>query len=117
MADWNPAEMIGSKPKNLSLSLYSELITNEIWAKQRFSYGYSNSSPNNLMLNLAGSPYIDLRTDFNSFIPCSLDKKIKNKFVNHSINRIKNPDQHDKIEFGIISTCYDFSEDKNLKEF
>ena len=117
MADWNPAEMIGSKPKNLSLSLYSELITNEIWAKQRFSYGYSNSSPNNLMLNLAGSPYIDLRTDFNSFIPCHLNKKIKNKIVNHSINRIKkNPDQHDKIEFGIISTCYDFSEDKNLKK-
>ena len=35
MADWNPAEMIGSKAKPLSLSLYSELITNDIWSKQR----------------------------------------------------------------------------------
>ena len=35
MADWNPAEMIGSQPKPLAISLYSELITNEVWAKQR----------------------------------------------------------------------------------
>ena len=52
MADWNPAEMIGTKPKNLSLSLYSELITNDVWSKQRCNYGYSDCHPNYLMLNL-----------------------------------------------------------------
>ena len=31
MADWNPAEMIGSTPKPLAISLYSELITNDVW--------------------------------------------------------------------------------------
>ena len=35
MADWNPAEMIGTKPNPLAISLYSELITNETWAVQR----------------------------------------------------------------------------------
>ena len=116
MADWNPAEMIGSKPKNLSLSLYSELITNEIWGKQRYDYGYSNSSPNNLMINLAGSPYIDLRVDLNSFIPKDLSVKIKNKIINYSINKIeKKPQLHDKIEFDVIPTCYDFSDNKNFK--
>ena len=35
MCDWNPAEMIGIKPLPLALSLYSELITDEIWAEQR----------------------------------------------------------------------------------
>ena len=30
MPDWNPAEIIGIKPKPLALSLYQELITNEI---------------------------------------------------------------------------------------
>ena len=32
MPDWNPAEIIGIKPKPLALSLYQELITNFIWA-------------------------------------------------------------------------------------
>ena len=35
MPDWNPAEMIGIKPKALALSLYQELITDFIWAKKR----------------------------------------------------------------------------------
>ena len=35
MADWDPAEMIGSKSKNLPLSLYSELITDHVWSEQR----------------------------------------------------------------------------------
>ena len=117
MSDWNPAEMIGSKPKNLSLSLYAELITNEIWAKQRSDYGYSDVYPNNLMINLAGSPFIDLRIDFNSFIPNNLSEKIKNKIVNYSINLIKkNPSYHDKVEFKIIPTCYDFSENTKFKK-
>ncbi len=117
MSDWNPAEMIGSKPKNLSLSLYAELITNEIWAKQRSNYGYSNVYPNNLMINLAGSPFIDLRIDFNSFIPKNLPQKIKSKVVNFSIDQIKkNPEYHDKVEFKIIPTCYDFSKNTKFKK-
>ena len=35
MADWNPHEMIGEKPKSLAISLYSELITDKIWSLQR----------------------------------------------------------------------------------
>jgi hypothetical protein len=38
MADWNPAEMIGTKPKPLAMSLYSELITDSIWSVQRKNY-------------------------------------------------------------------------------
>ena len=40
MADWNPAEMIGKKPSNLSMSIYKKLITDDIWAEQRADYGY-----------------------------------------------------------------------------
>ena len=61
--------MIGTKPKPLSLSLYKELITDKIWSEQRSLYGYKNVNPNRLLINLGGSPYIDLRTDFNSFLP------------------------------------------------
>ena len=110
MSDWNPAEMIGSKPKNLSISLYSELITNSIWAQQRKNYGYKDVSPSPLMVNFAGSPYIDLRTDFNSFLPAGIDKKKENKIVDSSLNKIiKKPELHDKIEFECIENSYDFN--------
>ena len=79
MSDWNPAEMIGVKPSPLSLSLYSELITDEVWAKQRHDYGYQDVRPNPLLINFAGSPYIDLRVDFNSFLPRDLPKNLKEK--------------------------------------
>ena len=39
MPDWNPAEIIGIKPKPLSLSLYKELITDRVWALNRKDYG------------------------------------------------------------------------------
>ncbi len=32
MPDWNPAEIIGVRPKPLALSLYRELVTDSIWA-------------------------------------------------------------------------------------
>ncbi len=35
MPDWNPAEILGIRPKPLALSLYRELITDSIWAYQR----------------------------------------------------------------------------------
>ena len=82
MSDWNPAEMIGSKAKPLSISLYENLITDDIWSKQRSNYGYKNVSPNRLMIDLLGAPYIDLRTDLNSFLPKNLNSKISKKSIN-----------------------------------
>ena len=67
MADWNPAEMIGTKPNSLSISLYMKLITNDIWSKHRTEFGYKDLEPFPLMYNLGGSPYIDLRNDLNFF--------------------------------------------------
>jgi glutamine kinase len=116
MSDWNPAEMIGTKPNPLSISLYSELITNEIWAIQRKNYGYKNVIPNPLMVNFAGSPYIDLRTDLNSFIPKNLNQKFQEKVINNCLNKIKiKPEIHDKIEFNCIETSSDFSSYKLSK--
>ena len=42
MPDWNPAEILGTRPKPLALSLYRELVTDSIWAYQRHNYGYKN---------------------------------------------------------------------------
>ena len=69
MPDWNPAEIIGIRPKPLSLSLYRELITDSIWAYQRHNYGYKNLRSFPLMQSFYGLPYIDLRLSFNSRRP------------------------------------------------
>ena len=45
MPDWNPAEMIGTKPRRLAVSLYQHLITNDIWAQQRAEFGYKEVRP------------------------------------------------------------------------
>ncbi len=118
MSDWNPAEMIGAKPHTLASSLYSELITDHVWSKQRFDYGYKNVEPNRLMVNLAGTTYIDIRTDFNSFLPNRLPDRIQKKVINYYLKSIKKfPHKHDKIEFEIVETCYDFNTRKKLSKF
>ena len=89
MSDWNPAEMIGTKPHTLASSLYSELITDYVWSKQRYDYGYKNVEPNRLMVNLAGTTYIDVRTDFNSFLPEKLPEKIQKKAINYYLKTLK----------------------------
>lgn len=115
MSDWNPAEMIGEKPNPLALSLYKEVITDEIWRKQRANYGYKNVFPNILLFSFAGSPYIDLRTDLNSFIPKNLDDKVSELILEKYISLLKNNTfLHDKIEFDLVETCYSLCSKKRL---
>ncbi|MCH9610109.1 MAG: L-glutamine kinase [Chlamydiales bacterium] len=107
MPDWNPAEIIGLRPNTLSLSLYKELITDQIWAYQRNNYGYLNLRSFPLLIDLCGLPYIDVRVSFNSFIPQSLCPKMAKKLVEHYLDRLeKNPHLHDKIEFEVVFSCY-----------
>ncbi len=107
MPDWNPAEMIGVRPRPLALSLYREIITDNIWAYQRDNYGYMNLRSFPLMLSLAGLPYIDVRVDFNSFIPKGLDAALAKKLVNYYMERlVETPSLHDKVEFEIVFSCY-----------
>ena len=118
MADWNPAEMIGSKPKTLPLSLYSELITNNVWSQQRVNYNYKDVLYQPLLFSLGGSPYIDLRLDLNSFLPKNLPRKIEDKIIFESLNKIKKePYLHDKIEFDVMETCFDLEIHNKIKNF
>ena len=106
MPDWNPAEIIGTLPQNLSSSLYRRLITDDIWAQQRAEVGYRDVRPHKLMHMFMGHPYIDVRASFNSFIPASIDTSLANKMIMHYLELLKeNPHYHDKIEFKIAVTC------------
>lgn len=109
MPDWNPAEIIGVKPKPLALSLYKELITDGTWAYQRDNYGYRNLRSFPLLVDLCGLPYIDTRVSFNSFLPKGLPEDLAEKLINYYLEQLeKKPQLHDKIEFDITFSCYTF---------
>ena len=107
MPDWNPAEIIGTKPRPLATSLYKHLIMDEIWATQRAEYGYKDVRPQNLLQTFMGRPYVNITASFSSFIPQSIDPELANKLVNFYLSFLeKNPHLHDKIEFDVVPTCY-----------
>ncbi|MEQ8426921.1 MAG: PEP-utilizing enzyme [Gammaproteobacteria bacterium] len=107
MPDWNPAEIIGVRPKPLALSLYRDLVTDAIWAYQRHNYGYRNLRSFPLMSHFYGLPYIDVRLSFNSFIPNDLNEGLAGRLVDYYIERLlEEPTLHDKMEFEIVFSCY-----------
>ncbi|WP_026972595.1 PEP-utilizing enzyme [Aliagarivorans marinus] len=117
MPDWNPAEIIGLRPKPLALSLYKDLVTDSTWAYQRNNYGYKNLRSFPLMIDLRGLPYIDVRTSFNSFIPNDLPTQLANKLVDYYLDKLMaNPSFHDKVEFDIVLSCYSLDIERRLSD-
>jgi len=117
MPDWNPAEIIGIRPRPLALSLYKELVTDSIWAYQRSRYGYQNVRSFPLLIDLGGVPYIDVRVSFNSFLPRELEAPLSEKLLDYYMQRlIANPKHHDKVEFEIIFSCFTFDLERQLSE-
>ena len=116
MSDWNPAEMIGIRPKPLASSLYRKLITDGTWAYQRNEYGYKNLRSFPLMVEFCGLPYIDVRISFNSFIPKDIDDELSEKLANYYLDSLADdPDKHDKVEFEIVFSCNTFDLPQRLK--
>lgn len=117
MTDWNPAEIVGTKPRNLALSLYRQLITDETWARQRAEYGYRDVRPCPLIVSFAGHPFVDIRASFNSFVPASLNDDLAARLVDHYLARLtQHPELHDKVEFDIAFTCLTFDFDSLAAE-
>lgn len=117
MPDWNPAEIIGIRPRPLALSLYRELVTDAIWAQQRTDYGYRDLRGFPLMLDFYGLPYVDVRVSFNSFIPSGIDQVLAARLVDYYLERLsKAPELHDKVEFRIVFSCYTLDLPRRLAE-
>jgi glutamine kinase len=109
MPDWNPAEIVGIKPRPLALSLYRDLVTDAVWAYQRDNYGYLNLRSFPLLISLLGAPYIDARISFNSFLPKGLSDSLCSRLVGYYLDRFEHaPDSHDKVEFEILFSCFTF---------
>jgi glutamine kinase len=116
MPDWNPAEIIGTRPRPLALSLYRELVTDAIWAYQRNNYGYRNLRSFPLVVHFAGQPYIDVRLSFNSFIPKDIEGGLADRLVDYYVDQLTvAPTLHDKVEFEIVFSCYTLDLPERLK--
>ncbi len=119
MPDWNPAEIIGTRPSPLAYSLYRYLITDEIWATQRAQFGYRDVRPHNLIVSFSGQPYVDIRASLNSFIPASVATDTAHRLVDAYVDYlVDNPDLHDKLEFGValtvLSPCFRSNAEQRL---
>ncbi len=117
MTDWNPAEIIGTKPNSLAISLYNHLITKNIWAEQRTEFGYRNICPTPLLYNFCAQPYVDCRASINSFIPSELNDDCASRLVNAYLSLLnKNPHLHDKLELEVVFTIWTPTFSKDAKE-
>jgi hypothetical protein len=109
MPDWNPAEIIGTTPRPLAASLYSDLITNSVWCRARAALGYRPLGDTELMVVINNHPYIDVRASFNSFLPAGIADGTGEKLLDAWLDRLQAyPEFHDKVEFEIVPTCVDF---------
>ena len=118
MPDWNPAELIGIRPNVLALSLFKELITDNIWAYERSNLGYRNVRSFPLLVELSGHPFIDFRTSVNSLIPADLRYETAEKIANSYISELaNNPSFHDKVEFEVILSCFTFDFEERIKKY
>jgi len=117
MSDWNPAEIIGNSPNKLDYSLYDQIIMKDAWYKGRTEIGYQNNKQYSLMTTFGNKPYVDVRASFNSLIPNNIKKKYKIKLMKFYLNKLlSSPHLHDKVEFEILFTCFDFKIKNRLNE-
>ncbi len=116
MPDWNPAEIIGTRPRPLAISLYRHLITDTTWQEARAEMGYQPVPHTPLMLTLGGQPYIDVRASFNSFLPADTPADVRHRLVDAWLDRLEaNPKLHDKVEFEVAQTVLDFNFDEDYQ--
>jgi hypothetical protein len=106
MSDWNPAEMIGSVPRPLALSIYQKLIGSCSWSTARAALGYRDVGPEPLIHSVGGHPYVDVRASLNSFLPKDLPDGIGARWIDDCLARLrKDPALQDKVEFQVTVTC------------
>ncbi len=115
MPDWNPAEMIGQRPRPLALELYRECITDRTWAEQRQRYGYRDVTGVPLMERFGGQALIDIRASFTSFVPAAVSEAVAGQLVDYYLDQLRlRPELHDKVEMELVFHCWTFDLSKRL---
>jgi hypothetical protein len=113
MADWNPAEIVGLTPAPLAFDLYRTIITDRIWAQQRYEVGYRDLRGWPLIRTFGGQAFVDVRASLNSFIPAAVADVVAARMVDYAHSLLREDcSLHDKLEFELLPTCLDFSFEK-----
>lgn len=113
MADWNPAEIIGLTPAPLAFDLYRTIITDRIWAQQRYEVGYRDLRGWPLIRSFGGQVFVDVRASLNSFIPAAIADAVASRMVDYAHSLLREDcSLHDKLEFELVPTCLDFAFEK-----
>lgn len=114
MAFWNPSEIIGVNPRYLDYSLYREIITKRAWIEGLLPLGYTDV-PGELMYKVGNKPYISVDYSFQALTPDAISEDVKQKLYREYREKLlKNPHLHDKIEFEIVHSAYDYATEKRL---
>lgn len=115
MAFWNPSEIIGNNPRPLDYSLYRAIITHRAWNQGIAGLGFRKLNQD-LMHRIGNKPYICLEYAFYSLIPQTVDEGLALRLVRYYENALRsNLTAHDKIEFEIVFTSYDFETRERTK--
>lgn len=116
MAFWNPSEIIGSNPKPLDYSLYCEIITGRAWNEGIVQLGYRKVD-DDLMYQVGNKPYINLSYSFYALTPASIPEELALRLMAFYQERLEEDlSAHDKIEFEIAYTGYDFMLEENSRK-
>ncbi len=115
MAFWNPSEIIGDNPFPLDYSLYREIITSFTWSAGISAIGYHYIN-DDLMYKIGNKPYISLDYSFESLVPELLSPELRAKLKRYYEIKLKEDlSAHDKIEFEIVFSVFDFCTEKKLE--
>lgn len=116
MAFWNPSEIIGNNPKPLDYSLYHEIITGRAWNEGIIPIGYRRIDED-LMYQIGNKPYINLSYSFYALTPSNIPEELALKLMDYYQKRLEEDlSAHDKIEFEIAYTGYDFMLEENSRK-
>lgn len=117
MADWNPAEILGSQPGPLAISLYHSLVTDQAWACARKSLGYRALRQTSLTVEIAGKLYVDVARSCMSLLPKGLPSGLAKRLCADRIARLREEKHlHDRVETELFFTCGDVMEVPRTRE-
>jgi len=69
------------------------------------------------MEKFSGRPYVNVNASFSSLLPSKMNPKLREKLINYFLTKLEEkPYLHDKVEFDILFTCYDFSLSSRMKD-
>ena len=118
MSDWNPAELIGTHPRPLALSLFDRLIARGVWWAARASLDYCGAPATDVALLrlINGRPFVDVRRSANSLVPHDVPWSVRATLVDAWVSRLANdPVLHDKVEFAVYRSVRDFCPIEQLR--